>query len=437
MKIFTEKKYNTITKYVIFIIIITLLMILTIFKFNSLLSILSKFFKVLTPIIWGLVIAYLLNPIMNLFEKLIKRFLFRKKPHNKASRRISVFLTAVITVSAITYLIYMLVPEITSSITAIPAKSEHGLKNLQDWANDFLKSYPSVNEFIDEQLISLDGYATEIGTSVTSAVSEYVPEVSKGIIHVIISLKDFVLGFIVSIYLLLSKETLISQTKKIFFAMFSKKTCERSIIFYHNSNKMFSGFIIGKIIDSIIIGILAFIIMSIIDMPYVILISVIIGVTNIIPFFGPFIGAIPSAFLILIDKPTKVIPFIIFIILLQQFDGNILGPKILGNSTGLPAFWVLFAILVGGGLFGFPGMLLGVPTFAVIYAVFRTYIETKLKYKKLPISTNDYKGDVSHLYQVMRAKDMKPNNTNSKVKNKMQSNYDKILNESPLPKKQK
>lgn len=429
MKIFTDKKYNTITKYVIFIIVITLLMILTIFKFNTLLSLLSKFFKVLTPIIWGLVIAYLLNPIMKLFEKLIKRYIFRKKKHPKATRRISVFLTAIITISVITYLIYMIVPELSDSLGAIPSKIKPGIKNFQDWANDFLKSYPSINQFIDEQLTSLDNYADKIGNSITSVVGTYFPQVSKGIINVLLSLKNFVLGFIVSIYLLLSKETLIAQTKKTFFAIFSKKTCERSLILYHNSNKMFSGFIIGKIIDSIIIGILAFVIMSILNMPYIVLISVIIGVTNIIPFFGPFIGAIPSAFLILIDSPKKLLTFIIFIILLQQFDGNILGPRILGNSTGLPAFWVLFAIFIGGGLFGFPGMLLGVPTFAVIYAVFRTYVETKLKYKKLPISTNDYKGDVSHLYTVLRAKDMETEN--------ISNDYNKILDDAPTPKQKK
>lgn len=427
MKFFTDKKYNTITKYVIFIIIITLIMILTIFKFSIILSLLSKIFKVLTPIIWGLVIAYLLNPIMKFFEKIINKYLFRKKAHPKAIRRISITLTAIITISFITYLLYMIIPEIGKSISAIPDKIEPGIANFQAWSNNFLEKYPTVNEFINNQLNSLDSYTEQIDDTITTIAGKYSLEVSKSIINIIISLKDFVLGFIVSIYLLLSKENLIAQTKKTFLALFSKKTCRRTIHFLQNSNKTFSGFIIGKIIDSLIIGILSFIIMSLLNMPYEVLISVIIGVTNIIPFFGPFIGAIPSAFLVLIDSPNKIFIFILFVFLLQQFDGNILGPRILGNSTGLPAFWVLFAILVGGGLFGFPGMLLGVPTFAVIYAFFRTYVETKLKVKKLPISTKDYKGDINHLLIINK-------NKNKQSKNNSSDTYDKILNEFPKPK---
>ncbi len=156
------------------------------------------------------------------------------------------------------------------------------------------------------------------------------------------------------------------------------------------SNEIFGGFIIGKIIDSAIIGVLCFFGLSILDMPYVMLVSVIVGVTNVIPFFGPYIGAVPSAILILLSDPMKGLYFIIFILVLQQFDGNILGPKILGNSTGLSAFWVIVAILLGGGLFGFVGMVMGVPTFAVLYYIAEMILDNRLKRKSLPIDTGYY-----------------------------------------------
>ena len=156
------------------------------------------------------------------------------------------------------------------------------------------------------------------------------------------------------------------------------------------SNEIFGGFIIGKIIDSAIIGVLCFAGLSILNMPYTMLVSVIVGVTNVIPFFGPYIGAIPSAILILLAEPKMGIYFIIFIIALQQFDGNVLGPKILGDSTGLSAFWVVFSILIGGGLFGVPGMILGVPTFAVVYYIVGMLVNNKLEKKKLPVKTDAY-----------------------------------------------
>ena len=226
-----------------------------------------------------------------------------------------------------------------------------------------------------------------------------------GIFGFVLALKNFLLGIIVSIYLLLSKETLLAQVKKTILALFNKKTCEKTFMIYHKSNGLFIGFITGKIIDSLIIGILCFIGMTIFKMPYSVLISVIIGVTNIIPFFGPFIGAIPSALLILLAKPSFLLPFLIFVFVLQQFDGNILGPRILGDSTGLPAFWVLFSIFLGGGLFGFVGMLLGVPTFALVYALFRTFIEHRLESKNLPKETDAYNGNIENLYKLSRAKD--------------------------------
>jgi len=207
---------------------------------------------------------------------------------------------------------------------------------------------------------------------------------------VVMVLKNILIGVIVMVYLLNIKGTLSAQGKKIIYSIFPVKTANQAIDEIRFVHRVFGGFITGKILDSLIIGILCFVLLNAMKMPYTLLVSVIVGVTNVIPFFGPFIGAIPSAFLILLVSPIKCLYFLIFILLLQQFDGNILGPKILGQSTGLPSFWVLFSILLFGGLFGFVGMIIAVPTFAVIYSVVSRLVNRSLTKKDLSLKTADY-----------------------------------------------
>ena len=213
-------------------------------------------------------------------------------------------------------------------------------------------------------------------------------------------LLDFFVALIVCVYLLMSKENFFAQIRKVLYAFFKKTTVDKILYVGNLTSVTFNGFIIGKLIDSLIIGILAFICLSILNMPYVLLVSVIIGVTNIIPFFGPFIGAIPSTFIILIVDPMQAVWFMVFILILQQIDGNIIGPKILGNTTGLPAIWVMFAILVGGGLAGFVGMIAGVPTMAVLYTLFRAYVKQRLEQKDLPSETEEYLASGVNPYQM-------------------------------------
>ena len=201
---------------------------------------------------------------------------------------------------------------------------------------------------------------------------------------------NFIIGIVISIYVLLGKETFIAQAKKLVYAVFPADRGNVIVATVRKANDIFGGFIIGKILDSVIIGILCFIGLSILQMPYTLLVSVIVGVTNVIPFFGPYIGAIPSAILIMLANPIQGLYFIIFILVLQQVDGNIIGPKILGDSTGLNSFWVVFAILVGGGLFGVAGMIFGVPLFATIYYITRKLTAWVLRKKGLPEETAAY-----------------------------------------------
>ena len=198
------------------------------------------------------------------------------------------------------------------------------------------------------------------------------------------------IGIIVSVYLLFSKEKFMRQSKKVIYALCKPKRANFILHIGRKANEIFGGFIIGKIIDSAIVGVLCFAGVSIFKMPYPLLISMIVGVTNVIPVFGPYIGAIPCALLIFLVDPMKGIGFIIFIILLQQLDGNVIGPKILGESTGLSSFWVIFAILIAGKMFGIGGMVIGVPMFALIYYVIKLFIQQKLEAKNLPTDTELY-----------------------------------------------
>ena len=204
------------------------------------------------------------------------------------------------------------------------------------------------------------------------------------------SIWNIVLGLIVSIYLLIDKEKFCALSRKITCALFNEEHSQVAIDLAHRTNDTFGKFLSGKIIDSAIIGILTFIILTIFKMPYTILISVIIGITNIIPFFGPFFGAIPSFVIIMFVSPVKALWFLLIILIIQQLDGNVIGPKILGDSIGISAFWILFALLVAGKILGLVGMIIGVPLFAIIYSIIKDITESKLRKKGLPTETSDY-----------------------------------------------
>ena len=248
------------------------------------------------------------------------------------------------------------------------------------WSKVLNQGFEQVSDFTQDWL----------NNDLLPQTKEILGSLTSGIFAVLRVTMNIVIGFIVAAYVLAEKEHFMGQGRKIVFALFSEKTGSNIIEKSRKCNEIFGGFVIGKIIDSLIIGVLTFVLLSIFKMPYTMLVSIIVCVTNVIPFFGPFIGAIPSFFLILLIDPTKALWFLLMIFLIQQLDGNVIGPKILGNSTGLSAFWVLFAILVAGGLFGFAGMLFGVPVFAIIYYLLSEWIRGKLKKKNLPLETENY-----------------------------------------------
>ncbi|MDE7294396.1 MAG: AI-2E family transporter [Oscillospiraceae bacterium] len=390
MKVNWNEKYTTVSVYTIITFAVCLAMIGVIAKFAFIKAAFAKIFSVLSPVIWGFVIAYLLNPVMAGTERLLKKLLERKKPRPKLCRALSTVVAIIFGVAVICALIAIIVPQVLDSIMNIFNNAQTYMNNIIKWVNSSLAAYPEIVTYVNDQLEDIKAAILSAVNNLIPKVGDWAVKIKDGTVGLLMAVKDFLIGFIVAVYFLLDKEQFLAGCKKVVTAIFPRSFCKGVFNLADKTNKSITGFISGKILDSFIIGVLCFIIMTIMDLEYTVLISVIVGVTNIIPFFGPFIGAVPSALLLLLSAPKQTLPFIILIVALQQFDGNILGPHILGDSTGLPAFWVMFAIFIGGGLFGFGGMLLGVPLFAVVYTFAQELVEYLLRRKGLSHDTADY-----------------------------------------------
>lgn len=364
-------------------------------RVDDIVRLLEKVGGILQPIFIGLAFAYLLNPLVNIIEKYLVSVLGKKVKNQKKvttfARGIGIAASLMLSVAVVVLLLNMVIPELYKSIRdlilSLPAQINDAIVYLEKQKlNDSVLS-DSIATIMES---SADNLQRWLQTDLLRQANLMMTSVTVGVINIVEAVVDIGVGIIVSVYVLMSKEKFVGQCKKVVYALMTPEHANLTLHITRKSNEIFGGFVIGKIIDSIIIGILCFVGLSMLDMPYTLLVSVIIGITNIVPFFGPFIGAVPSTILILLDEPIKGIYFIIFILVLQQFDGNILGPKILGDSTGLSAFWVVFSILLGGGLFGFIGMIMGVPTFAVLYYLIDMFLKHKLGKKKLPTNSEDY-----------------------------------------------
>ena len=390
MKFDFNKKYTTIAAYTIITFSICLLLVVVVQNAGVISGYIKSVANVLAPVTWGIVIAYLANPIMMVIEKFLKKIFDKEKPHPKLTRGLATALSLVLLLAVVVALIAILLPQVMDSVVGIANNFTVYIGNFQNWIYGLFENYPQITEEINNVFNTIQPKIIETVNNIIPQLANMAVKLKDGAIVFIVALKDFVIGFVVAIYLLCGKERFLAQLRKLVCAVFPKDAAGSIFNIAAHTNKTLSGFISGKLIDSFIIGVITFISMTIMKMDFVALISVVIGVTNVIPFFGPFIGAIPCAFLLLVAAPKQVIPFVIFIIILQQFDGNILGPKILGDSTGLSSFWVMVAIFLGGGLFGFAGMLLGVPVFAVIYSLVSEFLDFLLAKKGVSTNTNDY-----------------------------------------------
>ncbi|MBR3239256.1 MAG: AI-2E family transporter [Oscillospiraceae bacterium] len=366
-------------------------------------SVFGDFFRklvtILAPFIWGLVICYLLSPLMRFLEERVflplgKR-LYRKNKKGgaaKFARVMSILFSEIVLLLLIAALVYLIIPQILSSVQMLVQNSGTYADNVSKWLDGLLKNYPELDSYVGGLFGNINANVGNwLETRLLPQLGSLITSVSSGVYGFARSIYNLIIGIIVSVYLLADKEGFLAAVKRLSYAVFSVETADKLRQGLNFVDKTFMGFLSGKILDSLIIGIICYIVCSILKMPYTLLVSVIIGVTNIIPFFGPLIGAIPSALIILMVDPSKCLIFVIFIIILQQIDGNIIGPRILGSSTGINGFWVMFAIILGSGLFGFWGMLLGVPVFVVIYTVIQNLIIKKLKKSDLPWKIADYK----------------------------------------------
>ncbi len=353
--------------------------------------------NVLKPFIYGGVIAYLLHPICRFFEKWLTKFLCRSEEGRKkkagAIRLISILLSLILMFAVLLLLLLAIVPELISSISRIASQIPSVVRQFETWIQSLDTGSTTheivlaVQDAVDTLTERLQNFLeNDLLPTAQSAMSN----VTSSFIVLLNILKNFGLGCIVSAYILGSWERFTCQVRLIVYAVFPEKAADWLVKESRFTDRMFTGFIHGKLLDSLIVGILCFVFVSATHMPYAMLISVMVGVTNIIPFFGPYLGAIPSALLILTVSPFKCLIFLVFIIILQQVDGNLIGPMILGDRLGLSGIWILFSILVFSSLWGLTGMLIGVPLFAVIYDLIREFVFSQLKKRDRSEMITDY-----------------------------------------------
>ena len=364
--------------------------------------------RILSPFIWGLIITYLLAPLykglyqgffLPLTEKLSGK---KKKGSPKLAKALSVLLSIIVFLAMITALVYLIIPQLYSSVETIVNNSPGYIDKLSEWSKNTLANYPELRDFVIEKFEEINtNLFTWIRDTILPGLGSFVSNITAGVYYFLRAVYNIVIGIIVSAYLLSNMESASARAKRLCYCVFGVEWAEKIRSAIRFTDRTFMGFINGKLLDSAIIGLICYVVCAILKMPYALLVSVIIGVTNIIPFFGPLIGAIPSAFIILLVDPLKCLIFVIFIIILQQIDGNIIGPKILGSSIGINGFWVMFSIILGAGLFSFWGMLLGVPVFVVIYTGITMLVERKLKRRSLPLDPEDY-ADLDHIDPVTR-----------------------------------
>ena len=335
----------------------------------------------LRPVIVGVALAYLLYHPCLALEKRIKRL-------GKAARPLSVAVVTLVVIGIVCLFFALVLPQLISSIRSLVANLPSMVQTSLDTLSEQLEEYTEVNEQVMLWLETVEKQLMEwIRTNMLSTVSV----LSRSVLTVSGVVLDLLISVIVAIYLLLDRERYVAQLRKLFFAVSRKSRWNSAILdAFHQANYIFSGFISGKLIDSLIVGVVCFVCLSLMQMPYTMLVSVIVGVTNIIPMFGPFIGAVPSAFLILLVSPGKCLAFLIFIVILQQIDGNVIGPRILGDSTGLSAFYVIASMLLFNQLMGFMGMVIGVPLFATLYYVVKRAAEFSLRQMDMPVETKAY-----------------------------------------------
>lgn len=386
MKLNWNSKYTTIAVYSFLVAVSVILFYLAISQVSIFTDKLNSIFVILQPFIIGFSIAYIINFLLNFYENKFFKTKYMKKLKFKSTKGLSILLSYITAFLIIGIVVRFLLPQVIDSIVGLVNDIPNYITNTTDFVNNIIKDL-----HIEEQYskVLLDTFNDSVN-QIIKFVTNLIPALGGFLAKIASSIWNVILGIIISVYLLIDKENLCALSKKITFAFFNERYANNLINLIHKSNYTFGRFLIGKIIDSLIIGVLTFIILTIFKMPYTVLVSVIVGITNIIPFFGPFIGAIPSFIIILFVSPIQALWFLLIILFIQQLDGNLIGPKILGDTIGISAFWILFSILVAGKVLGIVGMIIGVPLFAIFYSIVKVFVEGRLEEKGLKTETKDY-----------------------------------------------
>ena len=386
MKINWDIKYTTMAVYTSIVIILSIMFYLIASEVNLFTVQVSKYLRTFQPIIIGFVMAYLFNFILEFLEKYVVDRISRNKLNKNLKRVISMLVTYILVFFIVYTFLYFILPQLITSLiglgNGLPGYISQVSRIVIDTSSKFVLN-DEIYRIVVEKWNEFVNYVISFATGLVPILGYLV----RGIIS---SVWNIVLGTIVSIYLLFEKEKFMALCKKITISLFTKERADRIIELTKRGDNIFGRFLSGKILDSTIIAFITFIVLTISNMPYVTLISFIVGVSNIIPFFGPLIGAIPSFFIILFVSPIKALWFLLIVVLIQQLDGNIIGPKILGDSLGISPFWILFSLLIAGKLLGFIGLIIGVPLFVFIYSIVKDFIEARLEKKGLPVATKEY-----------------------------------------------
>lgn len=386
MKVNWNSKYTTIAIYSFIVAISVILFYLAISQVTIFTDKLDSILVIMQPFIIGFAIAYIVNFLLDFYEKKVFETKHVKKLRLKSKRGLAILFSYITAFFIISMFVKFLLPQLIDSVVGLVNDIPTYINNTTRFVDETItklnieKQYSQV---LMDNFNNLVNYIIKVATNLIPALGGFLASVASSIWNVI-------LGIIVSIYLLKDKEKLCALSKKITYGLLPESYADEVIKLVDRSNYTFGRFLVGKIIDSLIIGVLTFIILSIFKMPYTILVSAIVGITNIIPFFGPFIGAIPSFIIILFVSPVQALWFLLIILFIQQLDGNVIGPKILGDSIGISAFWILFSILVAGKVLGLVGMIIGVPLFAIFYSIVKDFIESKLRKKGLKTETKEY-----------------------------------------------
>jgi len=441
MKFKIEKKYIHLALMIFFTAIAIMIVFFCLFRFNDIRSRVAKINAILSPIFYGFIFAYLMTPILNLIENkllnpCVNKFGIMKKTSEKTKKKRIRYVSVFLTLSLVLILLYIffksVVPEVYNSIASIIGSYSTYTQNLIVWLNKTMQDNPDLAKFfaqlVENYSEGTDNFLNDVvmpaiqGLLLTN-IDDWFINITTNIIKFVHVLWNIIIGLVISIYVLSGKERFARGAVRLSYACFERKTANKLVESVRFTHHTFIGFLGGKIIDSMIIGLLCYFGCLILKMPFAVLVSVVIGVTNVIPFFGPFIGAIPCGIIILMIDPIKALTFLIFILILQQVDGNFIGPMILSESTGLTSFWIIFAITLFGGLYSVFGMVIGVPVTAVVFAGINSLTDSMLIKKNLPTDPKSYdevgsitdEGDFTHYEYVRKNKKPKQNNIVYKI----------------------